>query len=153
MIVYKLTEFAKNPNLSPKMKKAVDFLLKPETKDLPDGTYQIDGRKIYAQVQNYVTSMPDKILYEAHKKYIDIQYIVSGQETINCLNLTDIRIVRPYDEKYDICFGLASMGEGVSLKLNEGDLSIFFPEHAHAPKLSLSGPHKVKKIVVKVSVA
>ena len=153
MIVYQLAEFAKNPNLSPKMRKAVDFLLKPETASLPDGTYPIDGRSVYAQVQTYVTTDPQKILYEAHKKYIDIQYISEGMETINCLNLEDINIVRPYDAKFDIMFGLPRMGEGVPLKLNAGDMTVFFPEHAHAPKLSLSGSHRVRKIVVKVSVA
>ena len=152
MIVYKLTEFAKNPNLSPRMRKAVDFLLKPETAALPDGTYQIEGRNIYAQVQTYVTTNPSKILYEAHKKYVDLQYIVEGMETIYCLNLEDIRIVRPYDEKYDICFGLPRTEEGVPLKLNAGDMSVFFPEHAHAPKLLLSGSHRVKKIVIKIAV-
>ena len=153
MIVYQLADFAKNPDLSPRMRKAVDFLMRPETASLEDGTYQIDGRKIYAQVQSYITSVPQKILFEAHKKYIDIQYIVSGQETISCLNLEDINIVRPYDEKYDICFGLPRNMEGIPLKLYAGDMSVFFPEHAHAPKISLMGTHKVKKIVVKVAVS
>lgn len=153
MIVYKLTDFAKNPNLSPKMRKAVDFLLKPETAALPDGTYPIDGRKIYAQIQTYRTAEPQKILFEAHKKYLDIQYIVEGREIINCVNLEDLDIVRPYEEKFDICFGLARMSSCIPLKLEPGDMTLFFPEHAHAPKLPLGAPQKVKKIVVKVSVS
>ena len=153
MIVYPLTEFAKNPNLSPKMRKAIDFLLKPETAQLQDGTYQIDGSRIYAQVQTYRTSLPDKILFEAHRKYIDIQYILEGNEIISCLNLEDINIVRPYDPKYDICFGLPRMTDGIQLKLAAGDMVVFFPEHAHAPKLTMSGPARVRKIVVKVSVS
>jgi len=153
VIVYQLSEFAKNPNLSPRMRKAVDFLLKPDTASLPDGTYQIEGGKVYAQVKTYVTTNPKKIIYEAHKKYVDLQYIAEGQETINCLNIEDINIVRPYDEQFDICFGLPRIEEGISLKLSAGDMTLFFPEHAHAPKLSMSGSHRVKKIVVKISVA
>ena len=151
MIVYKLADFAKNPNLSPKIRKAVDFLMKPETASLPDGTYQIDGRRIYAQVQTYQTVEPKKILFEAHRKYIDIQYVLEGQEVINCLNLEDLEIVRPYDEKFDICFGIAKMSACVQLKMTPGDITVLFPEHAHAPKLPMFGSHKVKKIVVKVS--
>ncbi|MBP5286545.1 MAG: YhcH/YjgK/YiaL family protein [Elusimicrobiales bacterium] len=153
MIVYKLADFAKNPNLSPRMRKAVDFLLKPETASLPDGTYPVDGRKVYAQIQTYMTAEPKKILFEAHKKYLDIQYVVEGQEIINCVNLEDLDIVRPYEEKFDICFGLASPSASIPLRLLPGDMTVFFPEHAHAPKLPLGGPRKVKKIVVKVSVA
>lgn len=153
MIVYKLKEFAQNQSLSTKMRKAVDFLLKPETAMLADGTYQIDGNQVYAQVQTYTTAEPPKILFEAHRRYIDLQYIVEGQEVINCLNLEDIEIVRPYDEKVDICFGTGSMKNCVPLYMKQGDMAVFFPEHAHAPKLPFDRPQKVKKIVVKISVS
>ena len=153
MIVYKLSEFANDPNLSPKMRKAVDFLIKHKTASLPDGTYSIDGKDVYAQVQTYNTSQPSKVLYEAHKKYVDLQYIAEGKEVINCLNVEDISIVRPYDEKFDILFGLPRLADGIPLKLGTGDFALFFPEHAHAPKLPDLGPSKVKKIVIKISVA
>lgn len=152
MRIYKLSEFIQNKDLSAKMKKAVDFLANPKSAELPDGKYAIEGNTIFAQVQTYTTAEPKKVLFEAHKKYIDIQYIVSGEEIIDYIDLENIEMVRPYDEKYDICFGVADLSMCVPLRLAAGDMVVFFPEDAHAPKLPYITPAKVKKIVVKVAV-
>jgi len=152
MRVHKLSELAANKDMPRKMRKAVEFLASPGTAGLPDGEYAVDGADVFARVQTYVTREQDRILFEAHKKYIDIQYIVSGCEKINCTDIENINIVKPYEEKFDICFGTADAALCFPLEVSAGELVVLFPENAHAPKLPAGKPEQVKKIVVKVSV-
>ena len=129
--------------------KAFEFL--KNASDLEKGKYPIDGDKLFAIVQENVPKKPDEAKFEAHEKYIDIQYIISGKERIDFSPLEDMSVLTPYNPEKDVTF---LSGEArSSLILKDGDFAIFYPEDAHKPGIGLDAPDKlIKKVVVKIKV-
>lgn len=113
------------------------------------GRYEIDGDKVYAMVQEYTTKTEGS--FEAHQRYIDIQYIISGTEIIEWGNINKLTISNEYDEAKDVAFYHDS--EEISkLYMTEGSFAIFFPEDAHKPCMSAVKSSDVQKIVAKIKI-
>ena len=138
--------------MTPGLKKALAFLRRPDIQSLPDGRYEIDGARVFALVQRYETITPAEPKFEAHRKYIDVQFIAAGAEIIGCAPLKSMTLTEPYDEEKDICFGLVAEDGWTPLRLEAGRLAVLYPEDAHAPKLAAGFPATVIKVVVKVAV-
>ncbi len=132
------------------MMKAVDFLRLRGIHELPDGKVEIDGDRVFALVQRYETLNAGAPKFECHRKYIDVQYIVSGEEVIGWTPTERMTITEAYDADRDICFG-ASSGEWTAVHLQAGQMAVLYPDDGHAPKLAARAPSRVMKIVVKVA--
>ena len=134
------------------LKEGFDFILKAVAEGLPLGKYEIEGENIYAIVQEYNTKPIEECKYEAHRKYIDIQYVVKGKETITTAYLENCKTSCQYNAEKDVEF--FEIPKNVSeLFLNSGDFAIFFPQDVHCPQVSPDGKNEVlSKIVVKVKV-
>ena len=79
MIFDKAENMAQYYEKEPLLKKCAEFIERFEAEKLPDGAYEIDGERVFANVQTYRTKQQDEnSRFEAHKKYIDVQYVVSG---------------------------------------------------------------------------
>lgn len=113
------------------------------------GRYELDGEKIYALVQEYTTKPGDEVLWESHRRYIDIQFILSGQERIEYANISKMPEGTPYNSEKDFfkCSGV----EGSSLLLAAGSFAIFYPQDMHKACCMVSEPAAVKKVVIKVA--
>ncbi|MDD5210528.1 MAG: YhcH/YjgK/YiaL family protein [Elusimicrobiales bacterium] len=133
-------------------KKAIEFLRRGDIKDLPDGKYEIDGERVYAMVQRYKTISPAEPKFEAHRKYIDLQFLAAGAEIIGWAPLEKMAIAEVYDAEKDVCFGAVPAGAWTPLRLGAGQLAVLYPGDAHAPRLAAGGAGGVTKIVVKVGV-
>ena len=59
--------------------KAFTFLKNSDLSKLEIKRYDIDGDNLYAPVSEYLTKNEEDAKFEAHQKYIDIQYVVSGK--------------------------------------------------------------------------
>ncbi len=132
--------------------KAIEFLRLRGIDDLPDGRVEIEGSKVFALVQRYETQEADVPKFEYHRKYIDVQYLVSGEEIIGWTPSDRIAVTEPYDQERDIAFGTADAGKWTPVYLQAGWVAVFWPEDGHAPKLSAGARSAVMKIVVKVAV-
>ena len=112
------------------------------------GKYEIEGSDVYAMVQEYETKPISEKSFEIHREYIDIQYIVSGEEAMGFESLD--KLVPISDYKPDVqLFSLN--GEYDEINLCAGEYVVFFPYEPHAPGAAVKGvPSKVKKIVVKI---
>lgn len=137
--------------MTPTLKKAINFLRRPDIRNLADGRVDIDGQDVFALVQQYETVITDIPRFEYHRKYIDIQYIVSGKEVIGWAPVERMTITEAYNMEKDICFGTVPKEEITPVFLQEGQLAVFYPEDSHAPKLAAGAPSHVIKIVVKVA--
>lgn len=135
----------KYSELSPSFQKAFDFLEKTDLKNLQAGKYQIEGDNIYVNIDEYQTRTSDAI--EAHKVYIDIQYIISGEEYIGVTKLDGLKIIENYNSQKDISF---YNGEVEKILLKENEFIILYPEDAHLPCQQIDIPRYVKKAVVKI---
>lgn len=153
MILSDLAHLSTQMALPPGLAKALDFLMKSQSKDLPLGRVEIDGKNVYALVQAYDTlPVTPEIKFEAHRQYIDIQFIQTGEEVMGWTALEKLKTLTPYDPDKDVCYGKLPADEMTPLRVFAGQAAVFFPEDAHAPKLAFSSPAPVKKIVVKVAV-
>ncbi len=135
--------------LGERMAKAIDAI--PRLLDAEAGKYSIDGEDIFAMVQEYDTKDRSEAKFEAHRKYIDIQYIVSGTEVMDTCLLKDMETVVPYNPEKDVEFFKAPEALSSSV-LSAGDFTIFYPDDVHAPALSLDKSQPVKKILAKILV-
>ncbi len=94
-------------------------------------------------------SAGNKKLFEAHRKYIDLHYIIDGTEQFGYANVDKLTPVTEYDEKDDY---ILLRGEVSRITLNKGDFVIAFPEDAHIPALKYKNSEKVKRAVVKIPI-
>ena len=147
------TTHADYSHISPKLARAFEWLKTTDLKALkPDQVLSVDGDRISSQVQQYSTLRPEKMRFEAHRSYIDIQIVVSGRETIFWAPLARLgKISSPYEYERDVVF-FDDPAVAVALRLEEGDYAVFFPSDGHKPKCAVEDPETVQKIVVKVAV-
>ncbi len=148
MIVTDLEHIEEQLRMTPELKKAVDFLKRTDLSRLPDGRTEIDGDRVFALTQRYETVNDAILKFEHHQKYIDIQVIVSGVEVIGWTDAGRLEVTKPYDKEKDVCFGKAAAWTPV--RLDAGQLAVFWPSDAHAPKQCAGAPASVMKVVVKV---
>ncbi len=130
--------------------KGFDFIKKALTENLAPGKYEIDGKDIFASVLEYDTKKDADGVAEAHKYYIDIQFIVWGEELMKALDISKAQPKTVYNGEKDVQFFLDGEWSSVNV-LESGDFAIFFPNDVHKPSLAVNDqPTPVKKIVVKV---
>ena len=132
-------------------KRAFEFIKEAVEKDFSAGRYELNGEELFASVQEYTTKPESEGAFEGHEKYIDIQYIVAGEERIDVTPIGDAVISKPYDPEKDIAF-YGDVTAAARLILKPNAYAIFFPADIHKPGLAASAQQSVKKIVVKVKI-
>ena len=131
--------------------KAFAFLKGNDLAKMELKRYDIDGNNLYAPVSEYITKNDTAARYEAHRNYIDIQYVVSGRELIGIAPLSDIKdILVPYDAATDVEFMTVSQIRNVPATSDR--FFIFFPDDIHRPGLKDGVNSPVRKVVVKVKI-
>jgi YhcH/YjgK/YiaL family protein len=106
---------------------------------------------VYAMESAYVTRPRSECFFESHRRYIDVQAIVEGEEFIEVVNVERLRVTAAYVPEKDLV-KFADFDFASRLRLGPGDLAIFFPPDGHLPCLQISGGVLVRKTVVKVPV-
>ncbi len=130
--------------------KSFGFIKKATEENLPVGRYEIDGDEVFAFIQEYTSNYEENGKFEGHRKYIDIQYILSGIEVMDVVNISKATASVDYDAQKDIGF-FVNNEKAARLVLESGEYGVFFPSDIHRPGLCFEGnPAPVKKIVVKV---
>ena len=130
--------------------KAFKFLSEQNLAELEKGRHELEDADLFVIVDEYVTRNEEDVLFEAHKKYADIQALISGEEKIGVLPLDVTTVTVPYDQEKDIMF-LTAEKENYRLAI-PGKFFLFFPEDAHRPTVKSVENSPVKKIVVKVRI-
>ena len=123
-----------------------DFLTVQNLKNIADGRYELLNNDIYANVQTYQTK--ENGLFEAHRQYIDLQFIASGYEKIGVTDIKNCKTITAYDEEKDVEF--LESETFTDIYMQEGDFLILYPEDAHKPCITINTPTTVKKVVVKI---
>lgn len=132
-----------------KLAKALDYLAKTDFTKVEPGKYELDGAKLFALVQQVETKPKEEKQFEAHRKYIDVQFIVSGVEQMGYAHISTLKTSQAYDADKD-----AEMlrGTGDFITATPGTFIVFFPEDAHMPCVAMGKSAPVRKVVVKVVV-
>ena len=124
---------------------ALKFMAKTDFTNIPIGKYELDDN-IYYMVQQYDTN-PDKTVAEAHKKYIDIQYIVKGEEIIVVAPIQAEKKLVDAKEEKDVWHYEC---ETQPVVLKDSDFMVLYPSDLHLPGKAVNEPSEVLKVVIKV---
>lgn len=131
--------------------KAFAFLKNTDLSKLEIKRYDIDGEKLYASVMEYVSKNEEDVKYEAHRQYIDIQYVINGVEEMGVAPLSALKEVTvPYDATKDV--GFMTVKKCKLYNATPDRFFIFFPSDIHRPSVKSGQNSQVKKVVVKVKV-
>jgi YhcH/YjgK/YiaL family protein len=154
MILGNLEHISQQVVLTPNMEKGLHFLRHSDTALVSNGRLAIDGDKVFAIVNMYKTRhLVEMVELEGHKKYIDIQFLVAGQEMIGWASIEDVPVTVPYDASKDFWNGNLLKDQLTWVKLAAGQAIILYPGDAHAAQFTDRIPTQVKKIVVKVAIS
>jgi YhcH/YjgK/YiaL family protein len=145
MILDVLSECRRYVALHPRFARAFDFLATSDLRSLAPGRHAIDGERLYVSIDHEDGRGREGARLEAHRKYIDIQLTIEGDEQIGWAPLADCRPSAAFDPARDV--GFFDTRPDTWLSVPPGRFAIFFPDDAHAP---LAGRGPLRKAVVKV---
>lgn len=116
----------------------------------PGGCVEVDGKNLFLILNSYETHSPESALMEAHKKYVDVMYMLEGEEIVYVKPTDNLsHITQAYDEINDAL--LASLDDDATpVRLKEGSFLVLFPDDAHAPGCYVNSSKRVKKIIAKI---
>ena len=137
--IYKYNEIPNN---------AKNFI-KNLTSEMPCGRYEID-ECIYANIDTYEPKSRENCLFESHKKYIDIQILLSGKESLEYTHIDNLKIKIPYDTVRDVMFYDDSTKFVNNVVLGNENFVLLYPYEAHKPQIKITEGN-VKKVVIKIS--
>ncbi|MBR4673068.1 MAG: YhcH/YjgK/YiaL family protein [Victivallales bacterium] len=147
MILDTLANSAYYEKAHPLFAKAFEFLKTADLANLPCDRYDIQGNDLYAMIQEPEGKPQEAAKLEVHRKYIDLQFVVSGNETMGWAPICGLGHATPFDDAKD--FGLFTDKPQSWFDVRPGCFAIFFPEDAHAPNV---GTGKHRKVVIKIAI-
>lgn len=131
--------------------QAVEYLKGLKVTEEDSGKKVIVNDDFFYSVQSYITKDEKECSLESHRKYIDIQLMLSGNEVMDICDTSRLSVKTEYDEKKDVMYWNLPW-RMARTTLRAGDCIVLYPENAHRGAVSLDGPEKVLKIVGKVLV-
>ncbi len=129
--------------------KAFAFLRDSNLLTLKPGKYVIDGDNAYATITEAPSKTFEQSAWESHRKYIDLQYVIKGEEKIGVAPVAAATVIKPYDDTRDAA---NYNTEGQYYIAIPGTFFLFFPGDAHRPNIKVDGYDMVKKLVIKIKV-
>lgn len=111
------------------------------------GKYYLD-KQIYVNIEEYDTKLLIKGMYESHKKYLDLQYMISGKEKIIIKPVKELERNAQYTlqndcQTYHIC-------KGNEITLSQGQAILIQPQDGHISGIQIEQGLKVRKAVFKI---
>ncbi len=134
-------------------KKAFQFFIQNDFNKLAEGHYELDDGA-YVNISSYLTKSRDNCKFEAHRKYIDIQYIIDGSEIMELTSSEKLKVSEPYsaDKDIEIYEDVGNMVTVEKHTLNKGDVIIVKTGTAHMGCIEVVQSVKVRKAVFKIPV-
>lgn len=130
--------------------EAFIFMRDKNLQTLPPGKYVIDGDNVFATITYGPSKTFEQSAWESHRKYIDLQYVITGKEKIGVSPLNESTVTKPYDETRD---GANYDAKGKYYIATPKEFFLFFPGDVHRPNIKVDGYDTVKKLVIKIRVS
>ena len=117
-----------------------------------DGRYALKNDAMYAILSSYRTKIENRLPFEAHRKYIDVQFLLKGEERIDVAQTETFKIKDRYSPEKDIVF-IHCPPKYSSILLEPGQFVLLYPHDFHRPAQSAHGhPEEARKLVIKIRV-
>lgn len=130
--------------------EAFAFMKNHDLEHLAKGKYPIDSTHVFATITEDPSKDFEKTNWESHRKYVDLQYVIRGEEIIGLNPVAGSVVTKEYDEKKDVANYAAT---GTMQHSVPGTFFLFFPSDAHRPNITPGGNATVKKLVIKIEYA
>ncbi|MCC9603607.1 YhcH/YjgK/YiaL family protein [Stieleria sp. JC731] len=148
MIISTLADASRYTPLHSRFAEAFRYLETVRANELVEGKHEIAGDDLFAIAWSGIGKGQSESVLESHRRYIDIQYVVTGFDVMGWRPLADCQRIRDaYDETKDLAFFHDQPTSWT--RVSAGSFAIFYPEDVHAP---LGTTTSLKKVVVKVRV-
>lgn len=148
MILSNLKNRKELEQLHPLFPVLFDYIESHDILSAPQGIIEIQGRDLFLNNYSPEPATCDTAPLEVHQKYIDIQVLLEGSETMGWTPAEEITEWRgEYDEQKDVRF--SDQRAQTFFTINPGQLAIFYPEDGHAPGIS-DGP--IRKFIAKIKI-
>ena len=129
-------------------KQVFEFINSNDLSTIELGKHVIDGDNVFVVVMEYETQDISECKSETHKKYIDIQYMIDGEEQIGVKTLHNETPTTPYNEEGDFMF--YTIENLPKIQLKQKHFAIFFPDDIHQTMIKIESPKKIRKAVFKI---
>jgi YhcH/YjgK/YiaL family protein len=149
MIVDRLGHDGPLYRLPARLARALEYLRATDLRAIATGRHDIDGDRLFALVQDYTTKAPEDCVWEAHRRYVDVQFLASGDERMGYAPLPQMRVRAPYDAAHDVA--VFEPGSDF-VTIREGMFAVFGPEDVHSPGHAAGAPALVRKVVMKAAI-
>ena len=146
MIIDRLSNSSPFFELPKRLTRALEYLRATDMRSVALGRHDLDGDHLFALVQEYTTRTADQCVWEAHRRYIDVQFVVTGAERMGIASLGQMPEREAYDSARDVAF-FEPGSEFVTIRA--GMFAIFGPEDVHSPCHMAGQPGVVRKVVIK----
>jgi biofilm protein TabA len=128
--------------------KAFAFMKENDLATLKLGKYTIDGTNVYATITEKSSKEFDNTIWEGHRKYNDIHYVIKGKEKFGIASVSSATVTKDFENtKDDIGY---RTNEGKYYTGDQSTFFIIFPKNAHLHGINSDVPGVVKKLVIKV---
>ena len=134
--------------IHPGVMRGLEILRDTDFSKLEDKRYEVEGDDLYFFIQSYETKEVNDTP-EAHRKYVDIQFLISGRERMGVGPLEEMTEEVKAKPEGDIWFYHGPLDE---IRLEGDRFAVLWPEDAHAPCIAVDGPEPCRKCVVKIRV-
>lgn len=149
MILDNILHAEKYNSLHPLFKRVFEYLFSNDFTKIDDGVYTLVENELFVTISHENLRSKEVAFLESHKEFIDVQFLLSGEEQFGFSSINNCRIARGvYDDSRDISFWDDTPQNYVTL--SPGKFVVFYPDDAHAP---LIGDGSVRKIVIKIRLA
>lgn len=134
----------------PLLQRYIKYLRDTDFSKLPPGQYELDGDKVFMIVQQYRTEPRNIKKAESHERYLDIQYVASGEESMGYALASDTnQVSEDLLQEKDIVF-YSQVDNETFLTILPGMYVVLFPWDIHRPACSSGQPSLVTKVVIKI---
>ena len=152
MIITNVNNEIQNKSLAKDIRFCIEFAKKNENKilSLVNGSYDVGYNNIKMNLGKYFTKSENEKFWESHKKYLDVQIMINGTETVAINDIRDME-VKSFDEEKDLT--ILEGDKAFDIVMKTGDVLVFFPNDVHKPELNVSendDSGNIRKIVTKV---
>ncbi len=149
MIIDHINNMGTYAGVHPDLSKVLATLAGWDIPTMESGRYPVEGSNAYILVQRYTSRDLAVSKWESHRKFIDVQFVVQGEERMGYQHISNLEVSQQYDDTSDAALYI---GQGVLIPAPQGTVALFFPQDGHMPGVAVDQGMPMLKVVAKLPV-